>query len=270
MSASENILTNIDNVAYTTFFDAEKVVKTFTGSFKYTTSTTTISYTLAGFANNQQAYRIVHGFTRPVFVELQWSLDNVNWSVGGASAYNSNDFAIGFSDSTYIYILMPYFTGSAGDNVYYKVVCSWITDYDDTNPDVPPFAEIPDSYTQVFSSRSLFPPVVQQGTISLSTTSGAYTDVTGKITHNLGYAPNYKAFVESFSGQVWPLNFGGSGNPYNVDDNQVEAQVFTSTTDMTVDMYTKSANGTRKVWYLLYGQNTDVLNGSYGYGQAHV
>lgn len=270
MGVSENILTNIDKVAYTTYFDTDLVVKTFTGKFTYGTGTVTLNYTYATLPNNQQALRLVHGFDRPVFVEAQWSLDNDNFSVGGGSAYDSTNFAIGFSDSTYIYLMLPYSGLSSGTTIYYKMVCSWIPNYDDTNPSVPPFAEIPSTYTQTFNSRITTPAIVRQGVMNLSTTSGSFTNVIGVVKHPFGYAPNMKVFIEAFSGEVWPLNFGGTSNPYGVDDNQVEAEAFTTTTDFAVEMRLKSSLGARKVWYMLYGKNTDTEVGAYSYGQSSL
>lgn len=268
MGAPENHLSNLTKVAYTTYYDTEKVVKTFTGSFKYSTSTTTRNYTLAGFPNAVQVYKLPHGFDRPVFCEMFWSLDQTNWDVGGASSSNGSDYAIAYSDSNFVYIMTT--TLAAGTDVYFKIICSWIPDYDTTNPSVPAFAEIPASFTQVFNSRSRIPAVVQQDVLVGSTTSATLTDVTLIASHSLGYAPAAKAYIESFSGEVWPLNYGGAGNPYMVDDSQVEAQFFTTPTQFIGDMYTKSANGQRKLWYFLYGETNEFIDGVYSFAQLTI
>lgn len=256
MSAPDNIISNSDNIAYTTYFDAEKVVKTFTGSFLYTTSTTTRSYTLSGLPYNVEVYKIPHGFDRPVFVELEWSLDNSYYVIGGTSYDAGFNYAIAYSDSTYIYIMPSALAG--GTRVYFKLVCTWITDFDTTNPSIPAFAEIPSTYTQVFNSRAKVPMVVQQDVMSLSTTSGVLADVVGTVTHGLGYTPRTKAYIEAFSGEVWPLNYGGASNPYLVDDNQVEGQTFVDSSTFAVNFSMKSANGARRCWYLLYGKSDET------------
>lgn len=262
MSAADNLLTNISKVAYNTVFNAEKIVKTFTGSFIQTTDTTTRSYTLATLPFNVQVYKIAHSFGRPVFTELYWSTDNSYFVVGGAAADSLGNLAISYSDSNFIYI-MPVGPIS-GTVIYYQLVCSWIDDYDTTNPSVAAFSDIPDNYTQVFNSRSVIPAIVKQGTIDSSTSSGILTDVVTSEAHGLAYRPESKTFIESFSGEVWPLNYGGGTNPYEVDDNQVEAQVFVSSTNYTLDMAMKSANGTRRAWYMLYAQQgDDVQTGVY-------
>lgn len=264
MSVPDNLLTNLDKVAYNTYFDAEKVVKTFTGSFLYSTGTTTRSYTLAGLPYNVQVFKIIHGFTRPVFVELLWSVDNVDFAVGGSGGDATGNTAIAYSDSTFIYIMNSALT--AGTTVYYKIICTWINDYDTTNPSIAAFAEIPESYTQVFNSRSIIPSVIKQGTVISSTSSGAMTDVFSEVVHDLGYAPDVRVYIESFSGEVWPLNHSGVSNPYLVDDSQVEAQVFLTTTKLITDVLTKSANGSRKLWYMIYADSgVDVSTGGYDF-----
>jgi hypothetical protein len=260
VSTSNNLITNLDKVAYNTYLNAEKIVKTFAGSFLYGTSTTTRNYTLAGFPNAVQVYKIPHGFTRPVFVELLWSEDNAYYILGGA-ANGPRGYATAYSDSTFIYIMPT--TYANGTRLYYKLVCTWIDEYDATNPSIAPFAEIPDSYTQVFNSRSVIPAVVRSGVVDFSTSSAVLTDVFATVTHGLGYAPEMKCFIESFSGEVWPLNYGGSSNPYEVDDSQVEAQVFTSTTEFIADASIKAANGQRRLWYILYGKQGDFKSGAY-------
>lgn len=262
MGAPENIITNSSKIAYTTYFNTEKIVKTFSGSFLYTTSTTTRSYTLSGVANNVQVFKIPHGFTRPVFVELRWSLDNSYYVLGGTSYDSGGNYAIAYSDSTYIYIMPSALSG--GTQVYYEIVCTWIDDFDTTNPSVSAFSDIPDTYTQVFNSRAVVPLVMKSGVLNSSTTSGVLANTYTTVNHGLGYAPETKVFIESFSGEVWPLNYGGASNPYLIDDNQVEGQIFTSTTDLTVNMTMKSVNGTRRAWYVLYSQqDTDPEIGAY-------
>lgn len=268
MTASDNLLSNIDKVAYTTYFDAEKIVKTFKGSFRYSTDTVTRSYTLAGAPYNVQVFKIAHGFTRPVFVEMLWSLDNSFYVVGGARFDTSGNSAIAYSDSSFVYIMIN--DVGAGTPVYFRVICSWISDYDDTNPSVPSFQDLPANYTQVLTSRAVIPAVVKRGVINASTSSAFLVNVEGTVAHGLGYSPSCRAYIESFSGEVWPLNYGGTMNPYLVDDDQVEAQIFATTTQFISDMIMKSVNGTRRMWYVLYAKQGDLITGGHTVDQLPI
>lgn len=268
MTAADNLASNIEKVAYNTYYPTEKIVKNFVGSFNYTTDTIIRNLTFAGFPSPISVYRFVHGYTRPLFVELFWSLDNSSYYLGGAANDDTGKYITAYSDSTYIYIQPTPL--SANQIVYYKIVCSWIDDYDTTNPTVAPFSDLPANYTQVFNSRNSIPSIVQQGSITASSSSAFYTDITSLVPHNLGYAPNMKVYIESMPGEVWPLNYGGTSNPYLVDDNQVEAQAFTSNTDLILNPLMKSGNGTRKFWYMLYAKRSDFLTATYGATQSVI
>lgn len=261
-----SLLDNIDKAAYNTLYPTETIVKNFTGSFNYTTDTITRNYTLAGFANPVKAFRIPHGYTRPLFVELFWSLDNSTFTIGGGSNDAGGYYTIAYSDSTYVYVqptALP-----ANTRLYYKTVCSWIKDYDTTNPSVPAFSDLPSAYTQVFNSRNSVPAIIQQDVVNMSTSSTSLTPVVTPVAHPFGYAPNMKVYVEAFSGEVWPLNYGGASNPYLVDDGQVEAQAFTDTSNLILDASMKASMGTKRMWYMLYAKRSGFLTANYGMTQS--
>lgn len=261
------LVDNLDKVAYNTFYSTDKIVQTMTGSFRYGTDTTTRNYTLAGAPNNQQVYRIPHGYTRPLFVEMFWSTDNISYYVG-TGADNGTAYGIAYSDSTYIYIMPSAL--AAGTPFYYKLVCSWIEDWDTTNPTIDAFDDLPPTYTQTFNSRSIIPSIVQKGVVQASTASVFMTSVQVQTPHNLGYAPEMKVYFEAFSNEVWPMNAGGAANPYLVDDSQLELVAFTGTAQLATVFTIKASNGTRRAWYSLYGNRGGTVTGSYNGVQSAI
>jgi hypothetical protein len=246
MAAIDNLLTNIEKVTHTSVFNAEKVVRVIEGTYIQGTDTDTVAYDLG----NQQVFKVAHGFDRPLFPDLYWSLDGAYFQSGGGSFINNTSYAIAFSDSTYIYIMA---IGVAnGTPVYYKVACSWITDYDGTDPFVPEFNEYPDYFRRTFDSDFTTLMIVTEGSMEFSTTSGTLTNVTQTISHGLPYTPFAKVYIESIAGQVWPLNYGGAANPYLVQSDQVEGVYFSNPSQFIIDLDMKSSNGVRKAWYFLY------------------
>jgi hypothetical protein len=260
MPGIDNLRANTDKLSYNSVLGTDKIVKTYTGSFVFTTDTITRSYTLAGSPNNQKVYRFAHGFTRPGFVDLQWSVDGISYWQGGGTPDTSTNFAIGYSDSTYIYI-MPNQAYFPGDRIYYKILFSWLDDFDTTDPVIAALETRPADYTQTFNSRVLAPTIIDSDVLSLSTASVFLDDVvqTVALPTGIAYAPFMKVYIEAFPGEVWPLNYGGTGNVYLVDDSQVEGQAFTSPTQFIVDLSMKASNGTRRVWYNLYGRTTTTF-----------
>lgn len=253
MSAADNLLANIDKVIYTSYFNTEKIVRVFEGTYIQGTDTTTVAYDLG----NRQVYRIAHGFSRPVFPDLYWSLDDDSYFIGGGNMdTGGNGYAIAFSDSTYVYIMAIDIPSTT--TIYYKVVCSWIDNYDVTNPSVPEFTDYPDNYKRNFDATYATPMIVREGVLEFSTNSGSITNVTQVIPHGLDYAPFGKIYVESLEGQVWPLNYGGATNPYLVQSDQVEGVYFTDPTNLIVDATMKASNGTRRFWYFLFSPVTVI------------
>lgn len=256
MSAADNLENNNDRVAYTSYSPLDKIVATYSGSFVVGTDTVTRSYTLAGFPNVVNVFRIPHGLSRPVFVESQWSVDGSAYFEGGGTPNASDQGCIAYSDRTYVYIMSNGYI-TAGTRVYYRVVCDWIEDFDQTNPDVPGF--ISGQNVVNFYSGWVAARVLRQGVANVSTTSPTTTNVLTTVDHNLGYAPEVRVYIESFADEVWPLNYGGLNNLHLVDDSQVECQVFSDATSLAINTVMKAANGSRRVWYRLYGKRGDYI-----------
>lgn len=261
---------NLDKVAYNTVYPTDKIVFTESGSFLHTTDTQTRTYDNFGFPFDVERYRIRHGFDRPVFVECLWSRNSgTQYQPAGGNSDGSSNYVIAYSDSTYVYIEC---SGgiTSGQRVYYQLICSWIQEYDTTNPSVEPFTNLPTTYTQVFNSRSVIPSIVKEGVLQLSTTSGTFTNVLGTIAHNLGYTPSPKVYFEAFDGEVWPMNYGGNQNPYLIDTDQAECNCFVDDTTLTINAIIKSGNGVRNFWYKLYAPIGDPQIGGYTADQNAV
>lgn len=238
-------------INFSSLLDNERIVKTFEGSFDFEVDTDSVTFDFA----TQEVYSINHGFTRPVFVELWWSLDGSDWFMGGGNSdTDGKAFVIGYSDSTSVKIMIVENAGlSTGETIYYKVVCGWIPEFDDTNPLIDDFDDFPSNYKRQFQSRYQTLYIAKRGVITLSTASASFTDVLDSEAHGLGYTPNLKCYYEAFPGQVWPLNYGGVRNPYLVSvSTQVEAVAFVDGTEITVDAVMKAANGNVRFWYLLF------------------
>ena len=262
MSTLDNLRANTDKLQHTTAFNTDKLVRSFAGSFRYGTDTETRTATLFGSPNDQQVYKLAHGLPRPAFTELQWSLDNVAFWEGGGSYDTAATTAVtAFTDDTYVYILAtPVSTGTV---IYYQLLLAWIDDYDDVEATVSYVDNTPARYTQTFNSRATAPTILQSGVVEMTTDSVVLTDVVELVPHDLTYAPEVRAFIEAFAGEVWPLNYGGNSNPYLIDDNQLEGQLFTSETDIIANASMKAAMGTRRVWYVCYGRRGGYTTATY-------
>lgn len=227
----------------------DKIVRIFAGSFDPVTSTVNRPYTLAGSPYNLPVFRIPHGLTRPVMCDLQWSYDDP-LDIGVFYDNGMVDFAsrscIAFSDSTYVYMTLP--SNPSTYTVRHRIYCSWINDYDTTNPSVDTrlYTDTPAQ----FDSRNNTQKVYLQDVVSFSAgTAGAQQTI--PIAHNLGYTPNVKVFFEAFSGEVWPVNAGGASNVFLFDDTQDECQLSIDSTKIDITL-TKFSNQVKRAWYRIY------------------
>lgn len=254
---------DLQQTSFTSLYNSEKIVKVFDGSFRYDTDTTARTFD----SYTTEVYVIPHGFTRPVFTELWWSLDDVNYFVGAGNTDSTNAaYGISFSDSTNIYILMVQNAApiSSGTTIYYKIVCSWITDYDNSDPLIDAFTDYPSTYRFNFQSRYQTVMIAKEGVLTLSTASVGFDDVVETEAHGLDYVPFVKAYYNAYPGEVWPLNSGGVRNPYLVGvSSQVEAVVFTSSSEVIAHAVMKAGNGDVKVWYMLFTPVDTLLEQSF-------
>lgn len=245
-----NLISNIANVAFETRYNIDKIVGVWEGSYNRATQVTTRTYTLLGLPYDVFFYRIAHGFSRPIFCDLLWSKDNVTYSDGGAGS-TGGDVSIAFSDSTYIYIYDAQGAASSG-MAYYKVIGFWITDYDLTNPLVPAYSSA--NKTINFDSRLNYQKIYMEDVSNFSFTSGVLSEPSNPITHGLSKRPNFRVFFESFSGEVWPMHYGGASNVFLFDDTQLECKAVMNNTSLVISQL-HAASSTRtssRAWYRIY------------------
>lgn len=238
------LLTNSqNNTVFASGYSLDKIVKVLQGTFDAATDVVGITYTFAGFPYTVYFHRIAHGLPRPVFTELLWSTDNSTYIDGGTGGDGAGNTSIAFSDSTYVYIQRPVAAGT----VYFKVLCSWIDNYDSTAHFIDISRNTPKPV--LFDSRLNFQKIYDQDVRNVDIGASATTT----IIHPLGYIPNAKVFFESMPGQVWPLSFGGLSNPYLYDDTQLQCslKITSSNIQITTDP-PFGATGTRRVWYRIY------------------
>lgn len=226
-------VTSAANIAFSTAFAVDKIVGVYRGSYISGTNTTTIG----GYIYQ---YAIPHSFTRPVFCELLWSTDGITYVDGGASG------GISYSDSSNIYVSTLNATGT----IYYKVIASWIDNYDATNPLITP---VLDTTTKAyFDSRQNYQKTLFQGTFTVNSVI-LPQDVVVNVSHNLNYTPNAKVFFESISGQVWPQIYGGAQDAWLYDvANQRECFAIITSTQLKVDVFTPASSPSSRVWYRIY------------------
>jgi len=242
-----SLASNVNSVSYYSGYDVDKIARIFTGSYNSGTDVISRVYTLFGAPYTVYFYRIEHGLGRPVECELLWSTDGGTTYIDGGVANGSLISKIAFSDSTYVYIFDA--QGSIGSGVVnYRVYCSWIDNYDDTNPLVPVLTY--NNLPQQFDSRENYQKIYSSGIFSYS--PGVFGAIeTQAIVHPLGYAPNVKVYFEAFLGEVWPLNSGGASNFFLIADSQDECDISIDTGSVSVSM-TKFSNQAKRAWYKVY------------------
>lgn len=219
-------------------FNMDKIVRVFEGSFNRATDVTTVT----GDFGSIYVYRIAHGFTRPLFVDLLWRISGA-WTDGGCADSNG-DISIGYADSTYVYVVSSLFAPASG-TMQYKVIGSWIDRYDATNPLVPAFN--PPQKNILFDSRANYQKIYAQNVLSFSSNS------TQSVSHPLGYSPNFRVFFEALPNQVWPMFAGGASNPFRYSSSMAECLARTTTTALSVEM--DFVASTCRAWYKIYLDN---------------
>lgn len=224
-----------DQVALLSSLNLDKIVRVFEGSYNAATDTIVRTYTLAGFPLDVYFYRFAHGLPRPVECDLLASTD------GGTTYVDGGHDRIAISDSTYVYIFDSVGVAGAG-TVKYKVLCTWIDNYDNTNP----FIESVMYRSKPFSldSRLNYQKIYDQNVLTFNSSTSQ------TVIHSLGYSPNAKVFFEAFPGEVWPLNAGGASNLFLVDDNQAECRLKIETSQIVVSM--DSVTSAKRAWYKIY------------------
>lgn len=231
---------NVSDVLFSTAFEIDKVCGIYENSFNAASYDTE----LGGYLYQTN---LAHNFTRPVFCDALFSFDNTNWFPSGQG--NNTGSCLAYSDANNIYFLSTVDTGT----IYYKLVCTWINNYDTTNPLIEFVNNAANNSVTAFDSRQNYQKIAFSDMIILSNpgagNTGAHT-----ITHNLGYAPNFKIFFNSLADEVWPSISGESGDEwlYNTS-SQYEAWGIADSTTLTISYDTgTSGASTFNLWYRIY------------------
>lgn len=223
-------LDHVDDIAFSTAFLTDKICGIFTGSFAGA-STTVLSP--GGF---MYQFIIPHSFTRPVMCDTLISTDGgASFDPLGAITYSdSSDLYINVLDNTLHYV--------------YKVVCTWIDNYDNTNPLVP--AALSSTTGATFDTRYNYQKILQSDVLTL-TSANSSVNVPYSNSGNLS---NYKVFFESLPGQVWPMINGGSQDPW-LNDTAHQWEIDPAVNDTELQIFYSggaSAASSFRAWYRIY------------------
>jgi len=227
------------NINFSTAFEVDKICSILSNTF------TAAAYNIGGFAYQ---YTIPHNLTRPAFCDALFSANGTTFVPNGQ---NDTSFAYEcYSDSSNFYLLT---TANSG-TIYYKLVSTWIDNFDATNPLITPVfnATLPSVNNTVnFDSRKNYQKVFKQNMVTLSN-PGVGNTGTFTFNHNLGYNPNYKIFFESQAGQVWPL-FGNGNSTWLYNGTQYYCTATVNSNALTIQ-YTPGATSasTFRLWYRVY------------------
>lgn len=225
------------NVAFAApHFDIDKIVGVWEGSFNRATDVVS----RVGDAGTIYVYRIAHGFTRPVFADLMFT--TASGFVDGGSADSNGETSLAFSDSTYIYIISSLFAPAVG-TMRYKVLATWIDNYDDSNPSVTPYKSPTKDIN--FDSRLNYQKIQKQGALTFNSAT------LQTVTHSLNRLANFRVFFESFPNEVWPMHSGGASNPFLYDNNDMsECSAVMKINTMDIEMFVVPTP--RRAWYKIY------------------
>ncbi len=231
---------NVSNILFSNAFTTDLVCGLYTGSYNAADYNTV----LGGYLYQ---YDISHNFTRPVFCEGIFSFDGTNYFPSGQG--NGTNSCIAYSDSSNLYLT----SSASSGTIYYKIITTWIQNYDTSNPLVTFANNVPNpSSSFAFDSRENYQKIDLTAQTTLNNPGSGNTGTT-TIAHNLGYSPNYQVFYEAFSGQVWPEI--GNGNTFWLYDftSQYTLQGYTNTSDLTLSYQGgTSSPSTFNAWYKVY------------------
>ncbi len=231
---------NVNNILFSNYFETDKIC----GLWESSIPAADYAAVLGGYLYQ---YTIPHNFGRPVFCDGLFSTDGTNYFPVAAGT------CIALSDSANIYILYNTSPAPTSGSIYYRIVTTWINNYDNTNPLIE-FANNATNNSKVaFDSRQNYQKIAYSSMITVNNpgagNTGLYT-----VTHNLGYSPNYKLFFESLPGQVWPAIAGGAGDIWDYNSG-AQYETYGVSNSSTLDIYYDAGSApaaTTNIWYRIY------------------
>lgn len=190
-------ISNVSKINFSTAFETDKTCAILIGSY----AANSYDDILGGILYRK---KISHQFTRPVLCDGIFSSDGSTYVPNGQNSPTVTSNV--YSDSSFIYMLSTHNTGT----IYYKIVCTWIDNYDNTNPLITPVIQVPAGPHPLvtFDSRQNYQKLLINQPYTLNNPGAGFTG-TKPIAHNLGYDPNYRLYFESLPNQIWPAISGG-------------------------------------------------------------
>lgn len=230
---------NFDSIAYFSGIEIDKIVDVKAGTF-VNVSDTILRQPDPIFFSGLNVFSIPHGFSRPVFTDALIRTPDLGGTPWLSPGNNTLNF-ITYSTSTHVCIAM---VSNLNINIQYRVICSWITDYDTTNPLVPEFHPVDKSI--LFDSRVNYQKIASSGIV----TGGNNFNPPHSINNPTNKLSNFKVFLEAFAGEVWVMNAGGQQNPFAIDFSQMEGEAVI--TSQSLEISTSNGLPSQRSWYKIY------------------
>ncbi len=231
-----SLISNAADVAFASSHNIDKIVGVWEGSFNRATDV----IERVGDAGSIFVHRIPHGLTRPVFTDLLFT--TASTFADGGNADDAGITSLAFSDSTYAYIVSSVFAPAVG-TMQYKLIATWITDYDSTNPSVEPYQSTTKDIN--FDSRLNYQKIYLQDDLTFDSPG---IQAAG---HDLNSLANFRVFFESFDDEVWPMHAGGASNPFLYDNTDMcQCTAVMTTANLFVQLDTTPTP--RRAWYKIY------------------
>lgn len=233
--------TNVNNINFSTAFLTDKICGIRSNTF------TAGAFNVAGYLYQTS---VAHNLTRPAFMDGIFSANGSTYVNSGTSD-GTNSYIV-YSDASNYYLLT---TANSGV-IDYKIVATWIDNYDATNPLITPVfdATLPSvNNTTNFDSRQNYQKIFKENLITVNN-PGAGNLGSVPINHGFGYTPNYKIYFESLPGQMWPSISGGTQDIWLYDTvHQYECWGVMDTSNLTINYLSGSSSAaTLKIFYRIY------------------
>jgi len=208
MSAQQNIITNFNKIAYTSYFDTDKLIGMFTGSISVA-APTSIQFILSGTATHDT------GFNETCYYQGIFSIDSgTTWNdfgsmtpdlgTPGIPVLQTQDCNCSMIGGVLTVQADNYYnlatSSSSAKTFLYKVAL--FTKNTQGN-----IQSLPIDDTTSFDSRYNFQKIYAQDIIPFNMTSGVTKSFS--ISHNLGYVPKVRAFFQQTGSplKLVPLSF---------------------------------------------------------------
>lgn len=242
MSLQSSIIAN--KVNFSSTVSTDKTCAILVGSFDAANYNTRLGDNIV-FAYLYQT-NIAHNFTRPAFIDIIWSTDGSTYIPGGIFNGAGDTAVNAYSDSSNIYLLTNVNTGT----IYYKIIATWIDNYDTTNPLITPVLQTTNN--NYFDTRQNYQKLFLASSVTVNS-PGSNTTASTTIAHGLGYTPNFRMYFNSLPNQMWPSITGGGQDTWLYINTQYECYGVVDANNLTLT-YTAGLTpaSTMTIYYKIY------------------